>query len=203
MILMCHPRSGSEFLLRGLDLPYSQYEILGTMQYANVPLSKKIAYLKTLEGAQKIHGFQLRAVMGETLAPVLIDSIRAHKLYFLEREDKRKSMVSEWIAVRNGMNYHADPKDLTRSGRMVYSEFWALYQSHVMDTLWISAAFPYVERFTYEGLLAGEQPRTLQFDIAKGNALTTRRNSWELGLIQNIDQVNRWMDELQVPGTLS
>jgi hypothetical protein len=136
------------------------------------------------------------------LGPVLLSVLRQHKdIYFLKRENVRKSIVSEWVAFIN-QNYHKDHTKLVKKAPMVFSDLFGIYQTHHMDTLWAENFFDYTEKFTLEGLLDGSNlPTTCTYDPTASD--TVRRDTWKLDLIPNIDQVDRWMDELGVPGSLN
>lgn len=214
MILISHPRSGSDWLLRGApELGYSRCEIFSHLNdeqnstFKGVPFGAKIRYLKAMRigtACQKIHGCQLRQlVQDEPRAHELITLLRERTdLYFIKRLDMRKSIVSGWIAAANNNNYHYDPKDLTQGGNMSYKELFNLYTAHYLDTLWVEQAFDYVERFTFEGLLSGaEVPHTFVFRPALADSI--KRDTYKIKhLITNIDQVQGWMDDLRIPGQL-
>jgi hypothetical protein len=152
---------------------------------------------------QKIHGCHIREQASVSPdAWQIVEHLKTRKdLYFLERRNMRKAIVSGFAALASGGNFHDSPDDLVPA-EMSYRTFFAIYTSYHLDNLWVKEAFPYVETFYFEDMLAGERPKTLGFDPALSD--TIKRDTYQRrDLITNYDQVAKWMDDMNVPGDLS
>jgi len=209
MILISHPRSGSEFFIRSTPYPYSGLELLNENHTDTIKKQEGLSFgarfqiLKSsTECWQKIHAVHLRQLCEkQMLAPKIMAHLRERDdLYLLQRRDMRKSIVSEWIALSNNQNYHGDPKLLTEKRSLPFSIFMNLVQAHYIDTKWIENVFDYRESFVFEDLLNGAAPSTLQWNPALST--TVQRDSWKLNLVPNIEQVSEWCDTLRIPGSL-
>ncbi len=215
MLLISHPRSGSDWFLRSLvGFTSTRSEIFSHVNddplqqstFRGRSFSAKLMYLKFMQPhqVQKIHAAHIRDLsQTEARAPELVAHLRTRKdLYFIRRQNIRRSIMSGFIAAANGDNYHDDPADLITPAAMEYKVFFNLYTSHYLDMLWAESVFEYKEKFTFEGLLSGaEVPKTVQLDFTKSD--TIKRDSYLMKhLVMNYDEVEQWMNDLKVPGYL-
>lgn len=210
MILVTHPRSGSEWFFDCLqDSKFVRWEIFGDLGRATdnqlkmpqLSVNAKMSMVKS-NPPSKSHKFMLYRFWGdvEPSHPLVDHMMSRNDVVLLRRRNTRAAIISMMVAANNGLNFHYDPKLLTKSFKIEKDriEVWA-YRMH-----WIfedpKLALKYSEALWYEDLLAGQKPQTVKFD---GTAsLRPIRNSSKLNLVTNIDQVDGWFNELGVPGSL-
>lgn len=213
MILISHPRAGSEWFLRSLvGFTHAKSEIFShttedpvqKSPFQGMKFGPKLMFLKHMQPhqCQKIHGCHIREQANvQPRAHEIMQHLKTRTdLYFLERRNMRKAMISGFCALASNGNFHDDPADLVPT-EMSYKNFMNLVTSYYLDTLWIKQALPYVEMFYFEDLLAGQQPKTLSLDHAKSD--TIKRDTFaRRELVTNFDQVIQWMDDINIPGDL-
>lgn len=215
MILITHQRSGSEWFLHGLtDVKYNGWEILGDMdrivgtsftQFQNISIDARLMMLRTSPKtrAHKIHFSNLRRESEGARWDTLLRTLQGRDdLYLLTRTNTREVLISFMVAMKNNMNFHESKTRLTNSFSITREELERWYKFLGPDAEWAKSLFTFKEQFTYEGLLDGtEVPTTIAWDPASSKV--QRRGSTDfIHLIQNYDEVLRWMDEIQVPGNL-
>jgi hypothetical protein len=106
------------------------------------------------------------------------------------------------VAMKNNMNFHESKTRLTNSFSITREELERWYKFLGPDVEWAKSLFRFKEQFTYEGLLAGtEVPSTVAWS-AEHSKVQRRGSTDFIHLIQNFDEVVKWMDDLNVPGDL-
>jgi hypothetical protein len=224
MILISHQRSGSEWFLGGLvDHTYNGWEIFGDMENLTVNFSKfksigfdaRFAMLKTMP-ANKVHKLHVVQIMqicaghwpyhrdAEARAAEFVKFLKEHNsLYILKRRNIRAALISFMIAKYNQYNFHQDPAKLQTPFRITHADIFRWNRSFTADFDWVENSLPIQETFIYEDLLAGSQvPSTLNWDSSRSK-IVKRGSLKYLELVQNLDEVQEWMDILNIPGSLS
>jgi hypothetical protein len=208
MILISHPRSGSELLLRGSTFTYGRFELFNEFnkqtaeKFKGISFGARFSMLKNQspQTAQKFHTCHLRHVLETSfLGPDILKHLQERDdVYFIERLDKRKAIISEWVAMINGENYHDDMNALKVARSMPFNALIKLHRTHVLDTDFVRPLLTYRETFTMEGLVSGENtPKTFDWKTSRSN--TQIRETWRKGFVPNLDQVSEWMDMLSIP----
>jgi len=211
MILISHPRSGSEMFMQSLnDVFWVGTEIFCEPTPQNMSLwdnrsfSAKMAYLRAMPASkgQKIHAAQIRTTSTQNNTVELISHLASRDdVYFLRRRNIRKSIVSWFVGYINGHNYHRGYNELVASSAMSFDQFFKTYTWMYHDMIWAENTFKYAEKFVFEDLLDGQRPKTLRLDF--NLAKTVQRDSFKLRhLITNFDEVVGWMDTMNVEGSL-
>jgi len=222
MILLCHPRCGSEFFLRSVpDFTYTENEVLGALHGLNFDrgwmsrssFSAKLQELrnKPADVAMKLPVLHvLQAVEGglggtykrEPEAAQLLELLATRSdLYVLQRRNLRAALLSFFIAKQNNLNFHGDPALLTTPFTIAFHELFYFYR--VFDAVeWAARTFNVREHLVLEDLLSGAQvPSTFKFEPTRSPI--KRRDSLRFKhLVQNLTEVQRWLDLLRVPGSL-
>lgn len=225
MILISHPRSGSDWFLRGLlDFDFSRTEIFSRLNakvvrppdgdftdespFKTVSFNAKLLMLKhmPITRCQKIHLWDLSdQIMNKenTRSAELIQILKGRPdLYFLSRRNIRAQIVSHFVARVNNNNFHGESSELTLTGEVQYSDFFEFYRT-LSDTAWVKNAFKIREHFVFEDLLSGEQiPNTVRWDPSKSDVQRRGSMSYKSSIL-NFDQLVSWMDDLNVPGNLN
>jgi hypothetical protein len=209
MILITHPRSGSEWFFDCTpETRYTNWEIFsglsnfttdGGSRMPAVSLNAKSAILKNAgTKSYKIMFYQFWQEV--PVGHRIVEELQARDdVYLLRRRNTRAAIISQQTAANNGLNYHGNPDKLTKKFDITRESIvdWAYRMHGVFEEP--ALRLNYREELWYEDLLAGRYPLTINFRDTSHRPI---RNSVKLNLVQNIDQVNAWMDELGVPGDL-
>lgn len=210
MILVTHPRAGSEWFFDCLlDSRYVCWEIFGGLHLMNdnespmphlSPGAKELAIRST--PPTRSHKIMLY-YMWDTIPHdhSLIAHLRGRDdVYLLRRRNVRAAIISILVGIHNGLNFHGDHRKLVQPfvATRQSVENWVYRMHHIFSDP--AKALTYRETMWYEDLLEGKLPETLRLDINRSRRPI--RRSASLGLLQNMEEVNRWMDELEVPGQL-
>lgn len=228
MILLTHPRSGSEWFLHGLtDVRYGGWELFSELQrpvaregaltasFKGVSFDAKLTMLRALPTtrAHKVFASHLvQAAEGfphalyappEPRAPELLATLkRRPDVYLLRRRNVRAAVLSLLIGYHNGHNYHGATAGLTTPFTVAYHELFHWTRSFTVDLDWAAALLPVQEALVYEDLLTGSQvPCTVAWDGA-ASPVRPRDSSRYYHLVRNLDEVNGWFDGLNAPGAL-
>jgi hypothetical protein len=102
--------------------------------------------------------------------------------------------------MRNDYNYHRSNDELVKPFEITREEVQR-WKHHMYDVFNEGPQLNYRETFWYEDLLDGQNPSTVEFDRSKSTR-QIRNSSQRLNLLSNAAQVNEWMAELEVPGSL-
>lgn len=208
MILVTHPRSGSEWFFDCLqDSTFVRWEIFGdldrqtdtTFPMPTLGLGAKERILRTAPPG-KSHKIMLYRFWDESPPESLVQHLRARQdVYLLRRRNTRAAIISLFVGVNNDLNFHADPTKLNTSFTLTKDQLvrWAYRMHGIFEDP--ARSLGYKEVLWYEDLLAGNYPLTLRFENRSTRPI---RRSAELGLVQNIEQVNEWFNELQIPGSI-
>ena len=211
MILITHQRSGSEWFLHGLtEVKYHKWEILGDFdrfvgtsipKFQNISTSARIQMLDAVpkNRAHKIHFSNLRREsQGEHWETLLNVLQKRDDLYLLTRKNTREALFSFMIALKNNLNFHESKLHLTTSFTITHEELKLWYKYLGSDVTWVKSLFNFKEEFTYEDLLSKAQhPTTVAWDANQSHV--HRRGSSDFNhLVQNYDEVQMWMNELEI-----
>lgn len=212
MILICPPRSGSEWFLDGLvNHKYPRWEILcdsnrfigtSTQLFQNISTPARLQMLRVHSAgtAHKVLSTDLlRLKKDDPHFDQVMNHLSTRKdLYWLERRNQRRNLISFLVAVYN-LNFHlsyppAKPFVVQRA------EFDRIHDMMCIRSFDIVKPLQFVERLVYEDLLAGDKPRTIEFDRTKSTI--KERVSINFKHLFNYDEVLQWMNEMNVPGDL-
>lgn len=215
MILISHPRSGSDWFLSCLKEPFSRSEIFGGLNdlddspFKAMTPSAKISYLRHMPigRSQKIHAWdfmhQTVNIMTSAETERFIRVLGSRKdLYLMRRRNLKAAIRSYLIAVINDRNFHGKDSELTQSRDVTFSEVLLAYQGFESDLALLERTFEYKEIFVFEDLLSGVQvPQTVDFDRSRSE-VKERRSAQYCSCIRNYEQFEQWLHLLKVPGQL-
>jgi len=209
MILMTHPRSGSEWLLTSLsNVSYAGWELFGYQNYIddhryapfrNLSFDAKLNLLKRLkfDSAHKIHFSDLSRLKQNNFEVDKLISILNSRtdLYLLRRKNIKASILSCLIALKNSLNFHNCDHLLTQKFKAEKTLVDQLIAAIYYDTEKYFNMFKYQEELYYEDLIDNKNiSKTLKIDFSK--SLIKKRNSvLYYDLIENFDEVNSWIDQ--------
>lgn len=210
MILVCPPRSGSEWFMGCLtDSKYVGWEILnnsnrivGTAQpiFNGISFGARMSMLRTATPirSHKILTTDLLRLKTEGRLEEVLELLgNREDVYYLGRANVRALLVSFFVAFYNS-NYHLPANLLTRSFTLTKDEVTRWYDMLHTRSRAVVEDIPFVEELVYERLLAGEKPKTLGFDTSLSQVKP--RNSHSFTHLFNYEEVVKWFDELEVPG---
>jgi hypothetical protein len=216
VILVTHPRSGSEWFLDNLSSSYNYWEMFSgwnwavgsspRLKFPEISVKAKLTMLKTLPDTRshKIHLWSLDKAAAGAEADATQEVIEHLKtrddVYLLRRKNTQLAIVSLFIGMRNDYNYHRSNDELVKPFEITREEVQR-WKHHMYDVFNEGPQLNYREMFWYEDLLDGQNPSTLDFDRSKSTR-QIRNSAQRLNLLSNADQVNEWMAELEVPGSL-
>lgn len=227
MILITHPRCGSHWFVSGLtDHKFDGHEIFGESQslpsdgsyyniYADYSFADKIEILKNLpsDRVHKIHiSDLLRNKQGSAVGketPILLEHLRSRDdVYLMKRRNTRAALISLFVAGAQlgylpvQKAFHNSPHLLTRRFTLQFSKLLDWYRMFYSDFVWLEKCLKFKEIFYYEDLISGwQEPQTFNWINRSRNY--SKVNSLEkLHLIENLQQVELWMDLLDIPGNL-
>ena len=211
MILLTHPRSGSEWFLTSLPKnQYGKWEPFGTLN--SVPGSpenmqgggsisfdakiKLLAKAAISNRAIKIHFCDIHREMQNDTWPVLLEAINKHDLYFLVRNSIKETLISYLIAEWNDFNFHGSTHLLNKTFRIEKDKIPYYYNLIYGNTYAHKDTFQYKEQFIYEDLIDRKNtPTTLNWNPSVSPY--KRRGSMRyIKLIENYEEVLIWIDEL-------
>jgi hypothetical protein len=216
VILVTHPRAGSEWFLDNLKTSYGSWEMFsGTnwivgatppVKFPEISVKAKLAMLKSLPSSRS-HKIQLWALEWATTGPeadatlAIIEHLKTRDdVYLLRRKNTQLAIVSLNMAIQNYYNYHRSNDDLVKPFEITRAEVQE-GKYHMYDVFSKGPQLNYRETFWYEDLLAGQNPSTLEFDRTKSKR-QIRNSVQRQNLLLNAAQVKEWMAELEVPGSL-
>lgn len=212
MILLCHQRSGSEWFLSSMrNVKYGHAELLCGLSlvtgekslFDGISLKAKINMLKHMPEnvAHKIFISNMIRLRNDDSYSQLCETLRQRSdLYFLERRNVRETIISFAIAVANDMNFHGGVANISKSFRLRKNHIEFLFAMLYTDGQMLRKDFEFKEGFVYEDLLSGAQIPTSIELVPSKSTIKIRGSKNFLSLIENIDEVRTWMDELQIPG---
>jgi len=204
MMLLCHPRSGSNWFLSCLvDKPYSPIEIFTTGYGSPGYLFKTISVTAKLSMVRndknkffKTHFCDIERMPSSYEKEVLIDGLQKMEMYLLTRNDVKRSIVSFAIALHNNWNFLNNHDQLQRTFRLTEEQILFYYDLLYASIDRLQGLFNFKEQFVYEDLINGvQQPASFKWDKNK-STLTERKSMNYLHLIENWDQVEGWIDQL-------
>lgn len=212
MLLLTHPRSGSEWFLSSLpNIKYSGIEF-GGLSYLLTPqlmeIDKEITIFKyrTLVRSHKVFFSYLdfRKKTNPDKWDELVAAInKRDDLYLLSRRNCREAILSFYIGYNNNNNFHNSTSTLTTKFLISKAGLATYFDLVYSKKEWVKQLFSFKEEFFYEDLVNGTQtPQTLTYDPSI-STVQPRNSSEYYNLIQNFDEVISWMDELGVPGTIA
>lgn len=208
MILLSHPRSGSEWFLSGLtDIKYSTWEIFGRLNtipgtreyvFRNISVEAKISMLKHAmpNRADKIHFDNIDYQMNLPTWNKLYEVLKTKELYSLRRRDERATILSFLIAWYNDYNFHGSTANLIKKFKVNKTDFLKFYDLIIVKPKKLKNLFEFKEEFIYEDLVEGKQiPKTLNWNPSK-SSIRKRGSEDYYNLIANYDEICSWIDEI-------
>ncbi len=215
MILITHPRCGSEWFLKGLPHHrYSGWEILGRLNrivgtsepvFRSIPLSTRVFMLENRppNHAHKLHTHDVRRAYGTPYWDRISKAISKYDdTYLLYRRNARQAAVSYWVATLNNLNYHQENellKPCTITQQHLNTFFFEFYQ----ELEWVKSLFNFKEVFVYEDLVSGVQvPTTVEWNPAESPVQRRDTAGRFRHLVTNLDEVQQMMAAMQMPGDL-
>lgn len=205
MILITHPRCGSEWFFDCVETDYPGWELFGKQnRSAHLPQTPVLTNAQKLDLLQSNQSqkIMLYALIDEA-DPAIMNHLRARDdVYLLRRRNVRASILSLQIAARNDLNFHGDVSKINKPVNITYEMLvrWNHNMNLIFDQ---DLDLRYTEQLWYEDLISGYRPNTLQFDALRSNR-PIRHSAFRFkSLVLNLDQVEAWMNELQIPGTLT
>ncbi len=210
MILLSHPRSGSNWFMSGLtEYTYTPLEIFGTEEikkhyrpdeyvFKNISMKARLAMAKIdKKKFFKIQFCDIDRNSDLSARNYLIENLqKMDNLYLLTRRDVKKTLISLAVGFKNGWNFHGDNNNLVNKFSLTIMDLLLYYELSYGALDRYKDYFNFKEKFIYEDLISGQQvPQTLGWDPSKSQI--KERNSMNyIHLIENWDQVETWIEEL-------
>jgi hypothetical protein len=209
MILMSHPRSGSNWFQSSLvDIKPVYTELFSSdaitrenreeKLYRNISTPAKFNMVKHSKNkCFKIHFSDIIRTPRLNDQLYLIENIQQiDDLYLLTRRDVKSTLVSLCVALYNNWNFTGQDTLLTNQFELTEEEIVGFYDIIFGSIDRLKDRFNFKEEFIYEDLVNGtQQPLTLTWDSSKSKY--EKRNSMSyIHLIKNWDKVEGWLDQL-------
>jgi len=200
LLLVTHPRSGSEWFLDCVvDFKYPGWELFGELNrkiadrspIPRLSLSAKLLMLKSGQAqAHKAHHYVLSRELDD---PAKLEGVQ---LICLRRRNVEAAIFSALIAVGNNLNFHWKIDHLIKPIKPAREQVEGWFQ-RVYGTFGVGLKLPYTETIWYEDLLSGKLPNTVKLDLSKSSRPIRKSQERFKHLVLNYEEVKSWIDELR------